>query len=106
MRGRERFPHSGLFVLSPLALVLAGVAPVVLLVAGLALVLGVLLPLALVLVFLALLALVLLPLVLACHSWPGWHWRWLYRPWRVLRPWSWLFRSLFRWPWLCRAWLR
>jgi len=93
--------------LHPLALFLAGLTPMVWGVAALALGLTLLVPGVLILALSALLALVLAPVVLACQSWPGWHWRWLCRPNEFREQWSWwLWRSWLRWPWMCWRWLR
>ena len=95
-----------LTVLHPLALILAALAPLVWGVAGLTLGLTLLVPRILVLALSGPLGLVLAPLVLACRSWPGWRWSWLYRPDWFMEPWTWLCRCWFRWPWLCWSWLR
>jgi hypothetical protein len=106
MRRGERLPRPALPVLASLALILACLALVTSSVAGLALAVALLVSLAVALALLAPLAVVLPPLVLACRSWPGWRWLWLFRLGWFFRPWSRLCRSLFRWPWLCWRWLR
>ena len=97
-------PHSALPAVPPLALILAGLTPVVRTIAGLGFGVACLVPLALALS--APLDLVPAPLALACRSWPGWRWLWLCRPGSFVAPWSWLCRSWFCWPWLCWSWLR
>ncbi len=106
MRGCERLAGPGWPVGPALTLILAGLGVAIWLVGGLVLVVVCLVPLTLALALSPPLALVLPPLVLACRSWTGWHWRWLCRPWSFVRPWSWLCRSWLRWPWLCWWWLR
>src|SRR5437867_1611147 len=98
MRGGKRFHDPSWPVLSPLALVLAGQAPVVWGVAGLAFA-TVVVPQALMLALLPALAAVLAPLVLACPSWSGSGWLWLCQPSWSLRPWSWLGSLWLTWPW-------
>jgi hypothetical protein len=101
MRSLSGSPDPAFPARPALALILAGLAPLVWGVAGLAFGLTLL-----VLALSAALSLVLAPLVLACRSWPGWRWGWLCRPDWFLEPSSWIFRCWLRWPWLCWSWLR
>jgi hypothetical protein len=93
-------------VLTSLALVLAGEAPIVLVLACLAVTVTFVLPAALVLVILIPLGVFLFPILQVCRSWFGWSWSWVCMahgcPWL----WSWLCRSWLLWPWICWRWLR
>ena len=106
MRRLSNSPDPAWPALYPMALILAGAAAVVWGVAGLTHGLTILVRGVLVLALWVLLSLALAPLVLACRSWPDWHWGWLCRPDWFLELRSWFLRCWLRWPWLCWSWLR